>query len=351
MPFQPDARNLVAAARNQRSERLPFYEHSVGAEMMGAFLGRAVGQLNKGASDRQRAEVVRDACAFFPAAGYDCVSWECCVTTILPDHGAILGGRPGPIQDRVDFERYPWAELPRRFWAKAEPEIASLKQHLVDGSGIVGGVGNGPFEIVSDLVGFEYLCLMLADDSELVGDIFARVGDLLVELWDGILRELDTRLAVARIGDDLGFKTGTMLDPTSIRRWVVPGYRRVVERVHAAGKPFLLHSCGCIFDVMDDLLAAGIDAKHSNEDAIAPFDRWRQAYGNRLGLFGGVDVDRICQEAPSDIEAWVYEHGQRWRTEGRGWALGSGNSIPGYVPEDGYRAMLSAGERLRSLVS
>ncbi len=28
---------------------------------------------------------------------------------------------------------------------------------------------------------------------------------------------------------------------------------------------FLLHSCGCIFEVMEDILATGIDAKHSNE--------------------------------------------------------------------------------------
>ncbi|MDR1030283.1 MAG: hypothetical protein LBL76_05370 [Treponema sp.] len=49
------------------------------------------------------------------------------------------------------------------------------------------------------------------------------------------------------------------------------------------GKPFLLHSCGCIFKVMDDLIAARIDAKHSNEDAIAP-------YGRRIGNFGGLSA-------------------------------------------------------------
>ena len=41
---------------------------------------------------------------------YDTVSYEVCITEILPGHGAIMGGK-GPIQNRADFERYPWDEL------------------------------------------------------------------------------------------------------------------------------------------------------------------------------------------------------------------------------------------------
>ena len=53
---------------------------------------------------------------------YDTVSYEVCITEILPGHGAIMGGK-GPIQNRADFERYPWDELPARYWALAEPQV------------------------------------------------------------------------------------------------------------------------------------------------------------------------------------------------------------------------------------
>ena len=44
---------------------------------------------------------------------------------------------------------------------------------------------------------------------------------------------------------------------------------------HDAGKPFILHSCGNLEAVYPDLIDdVGIDAKHSNEDTIAPFSRW-----------------------------------------------------------------------------
>ena len=47
-------------------------------------------------------------CRFFKEMTYDTVSFEVCITEILPDSGALMGGRPGPIQTRADFEQYPW---------------------------------------------------------------------------------------------------------------------------------------------------------------------------------------------------------------------------------------------------
>ena len=58
--------------------------------------------------------------------------------------------------------------------------------------------------------------------------------------------------------------------------------KRVIGLVHLADKKFLLHSCGNIFTVMEEILACGIDAKHSNEDQIAPFDKWIDLSLNRF---------------------------------------------------------------------
>ena len=52
---------------------------------------------------------------------------------------------------------------------------------LPPGMQAIGGPGNGVFEISEDLVGFQYLAYMLADDPELFADLFRRIGDLMVE--------------------------------------------------------------------------------------------------------------------------------------------------------------------------
>lgn len=155
--------------------------------------------------------------------------------------------------------------------------------------------------------------------------------------------------AVCRFGDDLGFKTGLLTHPDNVRKHIAPQYRRIVNLVHSRKLPFLWHSCGCIFDVMEDIIDVGIDAKHSNEDAIAPFDEWIRRYGRRIGLLGGIDVDLLCQQKPDAIRDRVTEMGARFRNAARGYALGSGNSIPQYVPVDGYLAMVEAATRIREM--
>ena len=98
---------------------------------------------------------------------------------------------------------------------------------------------------------------------------------------------------------------------------------------------------------MDAWIDAGINAKHSNEDCIAPYDEWIERYSDRIGLFGGIDTDRLCRMKPDDLYEFVLESGTRFRKNANGYALGSGNSIPEYVPTEGYLAMVRAAHEIR----
>lgn len=346
--FSPDYRYMLDVLANRRPARLPLYEHKIDPKIMEQVLGVAFADLERG-DDGDLCEFFRQFCRFFQEMTYDTVSWEVTITRTLPDHGAIYGGRPGPIQTRADFERYPWREIPSRYWAAADRKFQALGASLPPGMKAVGGIGNGVFEISEDLVGYQYLAYMMVDDPDLFADIYHRVGDIMVELWTEFLARHGEYFCICRFGDDLGFRSNTLMAPAVIREHVIPQYRRVIDLIHAAGKPFLWHSCGRIFSIMDDVIALGIDAKHSNEDAIAPFDQWISLYSDRIGLLGGIDVDTLCQKEPGEIVAEVVEKGQRFRRTAHGYALGSGNSIPDYVPVPGYLALIEAAQRIRDL--
>ncbi len=348
MSFEPNYRHMLAVMRNERPVRLPVYEHDISPVVMEQILGVRFAALEAG-DDRDLDEFYQHFCRFFEEMTYDTVSFEVGLAPLLPDHGAIMGGRPGPIQNRRDFERYPWAEIPDRYWRTAGRHFAALARHLPRGMKALGGVGYGIFEISEDLVGFERLAYMQADDPILFADLYVRIGDLMTGIWTTFLARYGEVFAICRMGDDLGFKTSTLIAPRTIRQHILPQYRRIVGQIKAAGKPFLWHSCGCIFPVMDDVIALGIDAKHSNEDIIAPFERWIELYGNRIGLLGGIDVDLLCQLTPAEIAEIVFDRGSRYRATARGYALGSGNSIPDYVPADCYLAMIAAAQKIRAI--
>ncbi len=313
---------------------------------MERILGVSFAGLERG-GEAELGEFFSHYCRFWKEMTYDTVSYEVCVTETLPGGGALAAERAGVIQNRRDFEAYPWQDLLRIFWERATPRLDALAASLPPGMKAIGGVGNGVFEISEDLVGFEQLCYMQIDDPELFADLYVRIGDLLVALWATLLERYGNLFCVCRTGDDMGFKSQTLLAPDVLVHHVVPQYTRIVSVVHGADHPYLLHSCGCIFDIMEALIDTGVDAKHSNEDVIAPYDRWIEQYGSRIGLFGGIDTDHLCRMAPDDIHEFVLENGIRFRETAAGFALGSGNSIPDYVPVDGYLAMVRAARDIR----
>ena len=345
--FTPDYRNIVNAAENKKSSRIPLYEHIISPLIMETMSGKKFADLVNG-DYNDKLEYFRHYCGFFADSGYDAVSFECCTGEVMPGSGALGNHKEGVIKNRADFEAYPWDEVPDLYFEKNRDFFRALGEAMPLGMKGIGGVGNGIFECVQDVVGFEALCYIKGDDEELYTALFAKTGDMLVRIWERFLKEFGGLYCVCRFGDDLGFKSNTLISSEDIRQLVIPQYRRIVDLVHEAGKPFLFHCCGCIFDVMDDIISgAKIDAKHSNEDVIAPYSRWIDDYGSRIGNFGGLDTDVLCDSSPVDVASYTTGVYRLCEGKGRGVAIGSGNSIPDYVSPVRYGQMLETVRGLR----
>jgi len=109
---------------------------------------------------------------------------------------------------------------------------------------------------------------------------------------------------------------------------------------HEAGLPYILHSCGNVAAIMEDLIdGVAIDAKHSFEDAIMPAGQFKRRYGDRIGTLGGVDVDVLARQDPPTIRSYVRKLIDECAPGGR-FAVGSGNSIPDYIPPENYLTMM-----------
>lgn len=342
--FQPDSKNLLEVLYNRKPKRFPLYEHNIDLPFIEKYLNEKIPFGDK-PSDLE--EHYRKITGFWKNNTYDAFSYEALITDILPGHGAIKGGMKGPIQDRDDFEKYPFDEIPSIFWKTYTPHLEAIRKVIPAGMKAYGGCGNGIFEASEDLVGYEYLSVMQYLDPELFSDIFQKIGDLFVTLWSEMISRYDDIFVFYRMGDDLGFKSSTLLEPETIRGFILPQYKRIIDLVHWNNKKFLLHSCGNIFEVMEDIIDQGIDAKHSNEDQIAPFETWIDLYNDRIGLFGGFDLNLLVLNKYDDVFKEVLEKGSRFRNMTRGYALGSGNSIPDYIPVEGFQAMVDAVKEIR----
>lgn len=58
-------------------------------------------------------------------------------------------------------------------------------------------------------------------------------------------------------------------------------------------------------------------------------------------------MNSLCRGAYGSVYAEVLEKGQYFRCRARGYGIGSGNSIPEYVPVESFMAMMEAVKEIR----
>ncbi len=254
------------------------------------------------------------------------------------DRGWVAYEKPA-ITSWEDFEKYEWpASIDQ-----ALTDIVYVNDHLPNGMGLIASHCANVYEHLSFIMGYENLCIQLYEAPDLVRAVVDRVGSIMEKFYAELVK-LD-HLVVVWPGDDMGFRTGTLIRPEQLRDYVLPWHKRFAKIAHDAGKPYFLHSCGNIFAIMDDLINdVKIDAKHSYEDAILPVTEFQAKYGRRIGVLGGVDVDILTAKPPEFIRKHVRKIINTCAPRGR-YALGSGNSIPSYVPLENYLTMLDEGLR------
>jgi uroporphyrinogen decarboxylase len=240
----------------------------------------------------------------------------------------------GTIQSWEDLEQYPWPSVQEMDFSPFE----YINDHLPEGMGLMTCHAGGIFEHLSQIMSLEGLCLALYDQPDLVRAVCERIGDLMVGFY-GHLLDLDRLIAIFQ-GDDMGFRTGTLISPQDLRAYTLPWHERFARMAHERDVPYFLHSCGNLETIMEDLIdRVGIDGKHSYEDAILPVEDFQARYGSRIAVLGGVDVDILAASSPDQVRQRTRDLIETCGARGR-YAVGSGNSIPSYIPAGNYLAMV-----------
>ncbi len=248
-------------------------------------------------------------------------------------HWAIEG--TGMIKSWEDFENFPWD--------RANGMIDEYLQLLeVVGvflpEGMKLGIGGSLFEEALEWIfGYEGLFYMLADDPALVDAVYEKVGKIMHDLYAATI-QLDIVGCLLHF-DDLGYKTATMLSPGDLERLIFSWMKKYASIAHEHDKPFYFHSCGNRDKIMDTLIDnVGIDAIHSFEDVSYPVIREKRRWGDRVGIIGGVDIDKLIRLDEQSLRKYVRDMLDECMPDGR-YVFGSGNSIAKYVPVEKYLIM------------
>lgn len=244
----------------------------------------------------------------------------------------------GIITSWEDFEAFPWD----RINLDLTEYFKFLSGILPDGMKLT--FGSTLYEMVGErLMGWQCMFRNLFVDPDLVKAVFEKWGNI---VYKGYADAVSHSCVEAIFHcDDMGYKKGTMVRPETLREIVIPWLKKFASLAHEHGKLFLLHSCGNIYRIMDDLIDdVKIDAFHSFQDVIMPVWEFKEKYGDKVGVLGGVDVDKLARYDLESLRKYVRMILDKCMPGGR-YFLGSGNTVTNYVPARNYLAMLEEGLR------
>ena len=110
---------------------------------------------------------------------------------------------------------------------------------------------------------------------------------------------LDAVEHFARIGadgiyscDDWGLQDRPMVSPEIFREFFKPRYKRVYSAAHQSGMLNFLHSCGHIFELLDDFIDAGLDVIQMDQQENMGVEKLSRRFGGRLCFWCPVDIQQ-----------------------------------------------------------
>jgi len=346
---RPDIQTFVRVLAGElKAPAPPLVEYLVDDVVMGqivtALLGRCWAEEGPDRDSQKR--YLDNFIEFWLRMGYDFVRFERGLPFKFPQ---MIAADPAPgsakqrawaeehhgsIRSWEDYEAYPWPRIEAMDFFPFE----YINSHLPDGMGFLTCHAGGIFEHLSWIMSLEGLGFALHDHPDLVRAVSDRIGELLLLFYRHLL-DLD-RVSAILSGDDMGFRTGTLISPADLRTYCLPWHKRIASMAHEKGVPYYLHSCGNITAVMGDLIEeVGIDGKHSFEDAVLPVEEFQARYGDRIAVLGGLDVHILAHSGPEGVRQKTRQLIEVCGRRGR-FAVGSGNSIPSYIPVENYLAMV-----------
>ena len=260
------------------------------------------------------------------------------------------------IPDNFDEE-----DISKNMWATPSPpwhlDIFDDKQYKlfinnikelyeVTDYSIMLAVGCNLFETGTFLRGMEnFLCDIYIDKKGT-----KRLLDFLVErylrLLDRVLKGVGEYVDILQFGDDLGSQTGTFMSPDVFREVFKPRYKKMWDFIHNNSNcKVFLHSCGSNYELIPDLIDAGLDILNPVQTTARNMEpeRLKREFGKDITFWGGgCNTQYILSTAsPKEVREDVKKRIDIFAKNG-GFVFNQIHNILANVPPENVIAMLKA---------
>jgi len=158
------------------------------------------------------------------------------------------------------------------------------------------------------LRGMDRVMIDLAAEPELAAALFERIARFYLECNRAMFEEAGEALDAFFMGDDFGTQSGLLVSPGMWRRFFAPHLAAFAAQAREHGLKVMLHSCGAVAAIMDELAACGVDVINPVQPGAAGMEpgELKARFGERLSFHGAIDVQHTLPEGtPEEVRAEV----------------------------------------------
>ena len=283
--------------------------------------------------------IQKEGCLYFEQTHYPLID-----RPIETDDFADLAERLG--ESMWTGIAHPGAHLPLDEAGLDELSRGAAALHASTDRAVVGLFGGNVFEVPQFLYRIDNHLANMALHPEAVHRLVQALSDLHLANLEKWLGAVGPHIDVILFGDDLGGQNGPLISPAMYREFCKPHHRRLWQRAkELADVKVMLHSCGGIEPLLDDLIEAGLDTTNPVQISCVGMDsrHLKSTYGDRLCFWGGgCDTRDVLPTAtPDEVRQHVREQVDVLG-EGGGFVFQQVHNIMADVPIDNVLAMFEA---------
>ena len=202
-------------------------------------------------------------------------------------------------EELSDLDFFNWPD-PVKYIDPAECE--RVVSDVPEGKVGFGVLWSAHFQDACAAFGMETALMNMATNPE----IFEAVNDKIIDFYltanEIFYRAAKGKIHAVLIGNDVGSQRCLMISPDLVRRFVIPGCRKLVGQAKRYGLKVIYHSCGSIAEAIPDFIEAGVDAIHPIQALAAGMDAesLQKRFGGKVSFCGGVDTQSLLVNGTSE---------------------------------------------------
>ncbi len=197
-------------------------------------------------------------------------------------------------------------------------------------------IGFSLYERAWTLRGMANLMMDFHDHPQFVHDLLERIADYnIAQVQEALRYDIDA----VYFGDDWGQQRGLQMGPQRWREFLYRPLQRMYGAVREAGKFVMIHSCGDVDELFDDLIAAGLNCFNPFQPEVMDVYQLLPRYRGRLAFHGGLSTQRTLPfGSPETVRAEV----RRLLELGRdgGYIFAPAHDVEGDVPLENMLAAI-----------